>query len=138
MGIERIGVIGSKLQRVSIGRDRAGEIAEFARGISQIVKCPGKIGLACQRLFKRYQRFVSTPFRQQRRSHIVAGIGVSRHLFQKPAVKIDRLAGASEFHKHNAGVVDRVSVILPKLNGMRICRQRLFQFDLLLQDSRAI
>ncbi len=62
---------------------------------------------------------------------------IGRKLKQQ-AVKIDRLRRASEFLEHNAGVVDRVSVILAKRDGLTVSRQRFFQPGLLLQDRGAV
>ncbi len=61
---ERVCVIGPQTQCITIGGDRACEIAEFSPSVSQIVKCFGKIRPLYQRLLERRPRFVSTPFRQ--------------------------------------------------------------------------
>jgi len=52
------------------------------------------------------------------------------------AVKIDRLTGAPEFHKHDTGIVDARR--LRSSEGVTVGRQRFFQFGLLLQRCRAI
>src|ERR1700676_4366473 len=97
-------------------------MTELAPGVSQIVKCLGKIGLVRQRLFKRRSRFVWTPLRQVRCAQIVVGIRTSRYQFKQSPVKIDRLTRASELLEDDAGIVDRVSVIRPKLDGTTIRR----------------
>ncbi len=63
---------------------------------------------------------------------------MSRHSLKQLAVKIDRLARASEFLKHNTGIVDRVRVILAQRDRLTVSRQRFFQSGLLLQRCGAI
>src|SRR5260370_1346169 len=99
-------------------------MTELTPGVSQIVRCFGKIWLVRQRLRKRRPRFLRTLFLQVRRPHIVPGIGMSRHPFKQPAVKIDRLTRATEVLQDNAGIVDRVSVIRSKLHGLTLTAQR--------------
>ena len=63
---------------------------------------------------------------------------MSRHQFKEPPVKLDRLTCAPEFLKDDTGIVDRVGIILSKLDGVTISRQRFFPFRLLLQHGAAI
>ena len=124
---ERISVIGSNSQRVSICRDRLSQMAEFPPGVSKIIERFRKIRPVHQRQFERRARLLRALFRQQCHAEIVVRIGMSRRPLEQPPVEIDRLTVAAELSKDDAGIVDRIGIIGAKPGGLAVGLQRLFE-----------